>query len=183
MYRVTIALTCMIAALVTGCTSGQHDAQDQNAARWPLYVPPGWHVLRFSYTQGGVRSTGIQLSSVRLPPPTILPQKGTTVEVSGEVLPPRGIGLVITPDRNHAMTQEKAEVPPLPLPWPDASHQFGWLLGSSPGPPAPVFEWLKFRINDRTYVAAVTIGWKATRDAAKALIPVIRSIRPGTASS
>src|SRR5215472_9552307 len=118
MHRVTIALICVIAALVTGCTSGQ-----QNPARWRLYVPPGWHVLRFSYTQGGVRSAGIQLSSVRLPRPTVLPQKGTTVEISGAVLAPRGVGLVITPDLDHALTQEKAELPPLPLPWPDGSHQ------------------------------------------------------------
>jgi hypothetical protein len=183
MYRVTIALMCLIAALATGCTSGQPDAQDQNPARWPLYVPPGWHVLRFSYTQGGVRSTGIQLSNVRLPPPTVLPQKGTTVEISGEVLPPRGIGVVITPDRNHVMTQEKAEVPPLPMPWPDASHQFGWLLGSSPGSAAPVFEWLKFRANGTTYVAAVTIGWKASRRAQQALAAIVRSIRRRAASS
>ena len=175
MHRVTIALICVIAALVTGCTSGQ-----QNPARWRLYVPPGWHVLRFSYTQGGVRSTGIQLSSVRLPPPMILPQTGSAVAISGEVLPPSGVGLVITPDRNHAMTQEKAEVPPLPLPWPDGSHQFGWALAGSPGRGSggdPVFEYLKFLVNGMTYVAAVTIGWKAPRDATKALVPVIRSIK------
>ena len=182
MYRLTIALTCMIAALVTACSSGQGDAQNQNPARWPLYVPPGWHVLRFSYTQGGVRSTGIQLSSVRLPPPTALPQKGTTVEISGEVLPPRGVGLVITSDRNHALTREKAEVPPLPLPWPDASHQNGWLLGSSM-PPNPVVEWLKFRVNGATYVAVVTIGWKAARAPQKALAPIVRSIRSRAATS
>src|SRR5215472_14544690 len=27
----------------------------------------------------------------------------------------------------------------------------------------PVFEWLKFRVNWATYIAAVTIGWKASR--------------------
>lgn len=86
--------------------------------------------------------------------------------------------MVIAPDLNHAMTQEKAEVPPLPLPWPDASHQVGWLLGSLPGPPAPVFEWLKFRVNGTTYVAAVTIGWKASRETSKALGAIIRSIKP-----
>jgi len=176
MSRVTIALMCVIAALVTGCTSGQ-----QNPARWHLYVPPGWHVLRFSYTQGGVRSTGIQLSSVRLPPPVVLPQPGWTLAISGEVLPPSGVGLVITPDRNHAMSQEKAQVPPLPLPWPDGSHQVGWTLASSPAARgsggAPVFEYLKIRVNGMTYVAAITIGWKATRDATRALVPVIRSIK------
>jgi hypothetical protein len=183
MSRVTIALLCMIVALVTGCAPGLHDAQGhRNPARWRLYVPPGWHLLRFSYTQGGVRSTGIQLSSVKLPPPVVLPQKGTTVGISGEVLPSRGVGLVITPDRNHAMTQENAVVPPLPLPWPDASHQDGWLLGSSPAF-APVDEWLKFRLNGATYIAAVTIGSKATRATQQALVPIVRSIGSRGASS
>jgi hypothetical protein len=63
------------------------------------------------------------------------------------------------------------------LPWPDGSHQFGWALASSPGRGAPVFEYLKFLVNGTTYVAAVTIGWKAPRDATKALVPVIRSIK------
>jgi hypothetical protein len=178
-YRLTIALLCMIAALVTGCTSAQHNTSDQrNPARWRLYVPRGWHVLRFSYTRGHVRSAAIQLSTVRLPRPTILPQKGTTVEVSGNVLPPGGVGLVITPDDNRAMTQENAVAAPLPLPWPDASGQNGWLLGSSPGPPAPIFEWLKFRVHHATYVAAVTLGWKAGRDVTNALGRIIRSINP-----
>lgn len=184
MYRLSIALMGIIAALATGCMSGTHSAWDlQNPGRWPLYVPPGWHVLRFSYTQAGIRSAGVQLSSVRLPRPAILPQKGSTVEINDEGLAPRGVGLVITPDRNHAMTQEKAELPPLPMPWPDGSHQAGWLIGSSPGPPAPVSEWLKFRVNGMTYVAAVTIGWKASRDASKALGAIIRSITPAAAGS
>jgi hypothetical protein len=162
--------------------SGPRDAWTyQSPARWPLHVPAGWHVLRFTYTQGGVRSTGIQLSSVSLPRPVILPRKGSTFEISGAVLPARDVGLVITRDFNHAMAQEKAEVPPLPLPWLDsAPHQDAWLLGSSPSrdTPPPVFEWLKFRVNGATYVAAVTIGGKATRDATKALSSVIRSIKP-----
>ena len=183
MNRLNIALVCMVAALATGCVSGQVSGQPnaldhQSVGRWPLYVPPGWHVLRFSYTRGAIRSTAIQLSSVRLPRPTILPQKRTTVEVSGDVLPPGGVGLVITPNDNRGITQEKALVPPLPLPWPDASRQNGWLLGSSPGPPAPIFEWLKFRIDRATYIAAVTLGWKAGRDATKALGRIIRSIKP-----
>jgi len=178
MYRQSIALMCMIAALATGCTSATHNTWDsQNPGRWPLYVPPGWHVLRFSYTQGGSQSGGIQLSSVSLPRPTILPEKGSTFVISGEVLPPGGVGVVITPDRDHALAQETAELPPLALPWPDGSHNVGWLLGSSPGG-APVFEWLKFRVNGTTYVAAVTIGWKASREASKALGAVIRSVTP-----
>ena len=174
MYRATIALMCVIAALITACASGQHDAQDnQSPARWPLHVPHGWHVVRFSYSRGGVHSTGVQLSNVRLPPPAILPGKGTTVEISGAVLPPAGVGLVITPNDNHGLPQEKATMPPLPLPWPDGSR--GWLLGSSPGR-GPVFEWLKFRVNGTTYVAVVTIGSKATRAAQHALVPIVRSI-------
>lgn len=184
MYRRTITLTCIIAALITGCASGQANVQDhQNPGRWHLFVPPGWHVLRFTYARGHIRTAAIQLSTVRLPRPVILPQKGTTIEVSGEVLPPGGVALVITPDDNHGMSQEKAVVPPLPLPWPEASRQDGWLLGSSPGPPAPTFEWLKFRVNHATYIAAVTLGWKAGRDATNALGRIIRSVTPRTASS
>jgi len=155
---------------------------DQNPARWTLYVPRGWHVVRFRYSEDGVRSAGIQLSNVRLPAPALLPGTGTTVEVSGEVLPPRGVGLVITTNTNHSLAQAKAVVPPLPLPWPDASHSDGWLLGSSPNR-APVFEWLKFRVNGTTYVAAITIGWNASSAAQKALVPIVRSIKPGPASS
>lgn len=183
MHRLSLALMCMIAALATGCTSGTHSAwASPDPGRWPLYVPSGWHVLRFSYTQGGVRSAGIQLSSVRLPHPTLLPEKGSTFEISGKGLPVRGLGVVITPDRDHALAQETAVVPPLPLPWPDASRQVGWLAASSLGsrsgaPGPPVFEWLKFRVRGMTYVAAVTIGSRASRDASKALGKVIRSIR------
>jgi hypothetical protein len=183
-YRPTIVLTCITAALITGCVSGQHIALGrQNPGRWHLYVPPGWHVLRFTYTRRHRRTAAIQLSTVRLPRPVILPQKGTIIEASGNLLPPDGAGLVITPDDNRGMTQQKAMVPPLPLPWPDTSRQNGWLLGSSPGPPAPIFEWLKFRVNHATYIASVTLGWKAGRYAAKALGRIIRSVTPGTATS
>jgi hypothetical protein len=176
MYRLGLALMCVVAALTVGCSSGTNNAWSvQNPGRWPLHVPAGWHVLRFSYTQGGVRSTGIQLSSVRLPRPVILSRPGTAVEVSGEVLAPGGVGLVITPDRSGELAQEKAGRPPLPLPWPDGSHQGGWLVGSALAE-APVFEWLKFRVGNTTYVAAVTIGSKASRETAQALGTVIRSI-------
>jgi len=183
MYRLTVALLCVIAALAAGCTSGKTNALgDQTFGRWTLSVPPGWHILRFSYTQGGVRAAGIQVSNVRLPRPSILHEPGSTFEISGLVLPPGGVGVVITPDRDDALPQAKAEPPPLPLPWPDGSHQVGWELASSLGGD-PVFEWLKFQINGTTYVAAATIGAKASREASKALGAVIRSITPKAASS
>jgi hypothetical protein len=95
------------------------------------------------------------------------------------VLPPRGVGLVIATATGRRPAHVKVAAPPLPLPWPDGSH--GWLLGSSPAR-SPVFEWLWFRIGGTMYAAAVTIGWKASRAAQKALGPIVRSIKPEPAS-
>lgn len=74
--RVAIGLVCVLAV---ACTAGGGTAaltRDQappsrDPARWAIYVPPGWHVVRFSEAKGRVRATGVQLSSVRLPIPKL----------------------------------------------------------------------------------------------------------------
>jgi hypothetical protein len=175
MDRRAIALICVIAGLVTGCAAAGDGAQaSRNPARWAIYVPPGWHVVRFSESKSGVRSAGVQLSNVRLRAPVLLP--GTPAEVNGEALPPRGVGVVISTATGRSPAHVTVAAPPLPLPWPDG-HAYGWLLGSSPAR-SPIGEWLWFRIGGTLYVAAVTIGWKASRAAQQALGPIVRSIKP-----
>jgi hypothetical protein len=105
--------------------------------------------------------------------PRLLP--GYPVQVNGEVLPPRGIGLIVATDTDRKLLHGKVAVPPLPPPWPDGSHG-GWLIGSSPAH-SPVFETLWFRVSDTMYVADAKIGWKATGAAQKALGRIIRSIK------
>lgn len=160
---------------LSASTAGQ---THRDSAGWTIYVPPGWHVVRFSGSKGHVRAAGIQLSNVRLPAPTLHP--GTPIEVNGQVLPPRGVGLVIATATERSPSHGKVAVPPLPAPWPDGSH--GWTIGSAPAN-SPIFEWLWFRADGRTYIAAVTIGWRASRAAQKALAPIVRSIKPTPANA
>jgi hypothetical protein len=174
--RVAIGLVCLLAV---GCASrgaaaltGGPAQPKRDPARWGIYVPPGWHVVRFSAAKGSVRAAGIQLSNVRLPPPKLLP--GTPVEVNGQVLPPRGVGLVIASATEGSRSHGTVARPPLPAPWPDGSR--GWTLASSPAR-SPVFEWLWFRAYGATYIAAITIGWKASHEAQQAVGQIIRSIR------
>jgi WD40-like Beta Propeller Repeat len=143
----------------------------QKPARWAIYVPPGWHVVRFSDAKGNVRSTGIQISNVRLPRPALLP--GLPIQVNAEVLPPGGVGLIIATDTDQRPPKGKVAVPPLPLPWPDGSR--GWALASSLGR-SPVFEMLWFRVGHTTYLATAKIGWKASGPAQRALGQIVRSI-------
>jgi len=179
MYRRAIGLICVIAGLVAGCAPARHGTlASRNPGRWAIYVPPGWHVVRFSDSKNGVRSAGIQLSNVRLPAPALLP--GTPIEINGKVLPHRGVGLVIATAAGLGPVHGQVAVPPLPLPWPYPSHE--WLLGSPPLG-TPVYEWLWFRTGGSMYVAVVTVGTKASMAAQKALGPIVRSIKPEPASS
>jgi hypothetical protein len=181
MRRVPLWLTGLIPVLAAAaCGAGggsatvtaSHAGQTyRNSAAWTIDVPPGWHAVRFSDSKGGVRSAGIQLSNVRLPAPTLLP--GYAIQVNGEVLPPRGVGLIIATDTDRRLPHSKVAVPPLPLPWPDGSHG-GWLIGSAL-PRSPIFETLWFRVYGTTYIAAATIGWKASAAAQKALGQIVRS--------
>ena len=178
MPGVAISLVCLFAVVCAtgGCTTAMTGGQAQprlDPARWPLYVPPGWHLVRFGEAKGLVRAAGIQLSNVRLPAPKLLP--GTPVEVNGQVLPAGGVGLVIATATERSFSHGMLVRPPLPLPWPDGSHD--WTLASSP-PGSPIYEWLWFREYGTTYIAAIAIGSKASRAAQKALGPIIGSIKP-----
>jgi hypothetical protein len=179
MNRRPIGLIRVVAALVAGCTpAGAGQPASRDPARWAIFVPPGWHVLRFSDSKGGVRTAGIELSNVRLPAPVLVPR--TPAEVNGEALPPDGVGLVISTAIGLSPGRLRPVRPPLPLPWPDGSH--GWLLGSSTGG-SPVSEWLWFRIGRTRYVAAAAIGSEASKAATKALGPIVRSIKPESGHS
>lgn len=175
--------------LATGCGAGEagstrtvsrvgQASQDSQVAKLTFQVPAGWHAVRFSKAKGGVRAAGIQFSNVTLPAPRLLP--GFPIQVNSEVLPPRGVGLIIATDTDHRLSRGEVAVPPLPLPWPDGSR--GWLLGSSPAR-SPVFETLWFRLGRTTYVATAKIGWKATHAAQKALGQIVRSIKSAQAAS
>jgi hypothetical protein len=174
MHCKAIGLICVIAALAAGCgpaSAGSPAAT--NPARWAIFVPPGWHTRPFSESRNGVRTTGVQLSSVRLPAPVLQPRE--PAEINGQTLPPDAIGLVISTATGNNSPLASLPAPPLPLPWPDKSR--GWTLGSSMGG-NPISEWLWFRIGHTRYVAAITIGSQAIRAAKKTLGPVISSIKP-----
>src|ERR1700722_7242191 len=174
MHRKAVGLICVIAALAAGCGPASAGSPDsRNPARWAIFVPPGWHTRPFSESRNGVRTTGVQLSSVPLPAPALQPRE--PAEVNGETLPPDGIGLVISTAPGTRPPLAGLPAPPLPLPWPDKSR--GWTLGSSMGG-NPISEWLWFRIGHTRYVAAITIGPQATHAAKKTLGPIIGSIKP-----
>lgn len=178
MDRRAIALIFVIAGLAAGCAAPGDGAHASGSpARWAIYVPPGWHVVRFSDATSGVRSAGIQLSNVLLPAPVLAPR--TPAEVNGDALPPRGVGVVISTATGRSPANVTVAAPPLPLPWPlpQQHGSRGWLLGSSPAR-SPIGEWLWFRVGGTLYVAAVTIGWKASNAAQQALGPIVRSIKP-----
>jgi hypothetical protein len=184
MRRVPLWLTGLIPVLAAAaCGTGggsspvtaSHAGQTyQDSAGWTIYIPPGWHAVRFSDSKGSARSAGIQLSNVRLPAPTLVP--GYAIQVNGEVLPPRGAGLIIATDTDRRLRHGKVAVPPLPLPWPDGSHG-GWLTGSAP-PRSPIFETLWFRVSRTTYIADAKIGWRASSAAQRALGQIVGSIKP-----
>ena len=179
MSRRAFGLICVITALVVGCTPAGHQAQpSRDHARWAIYVPPGWHALRFGASSKGTRPAGIQVSNVRLPAPAS--RDGSAVEINATALPPSGVGLVVATAIGRTPAYVKVAAPPLPLPWPDRSQ--GWLLSSSPRS-SPVYEWLWFRIGGVMHVAVVTIGPKASNAAQQALAPIVRSINGMPASA
>ena len=116
---------------------------------------------------GGLRPAGMACCPV---------QRLKGRQVSGEVLPPRGVGLIVATDTDAKLAHGQVAVLPLPLPWPDGSGG-GWSLGSSLAH-SPVFEMLWFRVGRATYVVDAKIGWKATGAAQKALGQIVRSIKP-----
>jgi len=182
MNRPVFGLMCVLAAVVvlaSGCGPVGHGAgAEGNPGDWAIYVPPGWHVVRFS-DLGNARSEGIQLSNVPLPSPVQPPR--APAQVDGRAFPASGVGVVISTSARPGPAGVTV-APPLPLPWPDGTHggPERWSLGGSLAG-SPVSEWLWFRNAGKIYVAAIFIGSEATRIARRTLGPIIGSIKPEAA--
>jgi hypothetical protein len=174
-----IGLIPVIAATACGSTgysvTGSHHGHlYRDAAGWTIEVPPGWHAVRFSDSKDGVTSAGMQLSNVRLPPPALAP--GFPIQVNGEVLPARGVGLIIATDTDpHIRHYGRLAVPPLPA-FDDPNGWRYWNAGSGSAG-TPDIEILWFRFHGTTFIACAKIGPKATRGDRKALDTIVHSLR------
>jgi hypothetical protein len=121
MRRVLPWLTGLIPVLAAACTAGEgnatagtsHPGQTyRDSSGWTIEIPPGWYAVRFSDSKDGITSTGVQLSNIQLPPPTLAP--GFPIQVNGGVLPARGVGLIIATDTDPRLRHGRVAVPPLP---------------------------------------------------------------------
>jgi hypothetical protein len=142
-------------------------------AGWRIAFPRTWHVVRFVAVHGSARAVGIQLSNVRLPRPQLVLR--APIQVSGEVLPRRGIGLVIATDSDRRLDRYRVSKPPLR--YPD-----GWLTGSALGG-APYMRELWFRVHDVVLLATVKVGPGARQHDLTTLAKIVRSIRVVSATS
>jgi hypothetical protein len=180
-----IGLIPVIAAAACGAGEGtaltaSHQGHTyRGAAGWTIAVPPGWHALRFSDSRDGITAAGVQLSNVRLPPPTLV--RGFPIQASGGVLPARGVGLIIATDTDPKLPRGPVAVPPLPLP--DASNGWKyWNAGSASAgydgrPGSPDIEMLWFRVHGGTFIACAKIGPKATSRDLSTVAAIIQSLR------
>jgi hypothetical protein len=141
----------------------------RDRAGWTIEVPPGWHAVRFSDAKDGITSAGVQLSNVQLPPPTLIP--GYPIQVNSQVLPGRGVGLIIATDTDPSLSRDYVAVPPLPAP----TGRY-WTTGSAPAGAAYI-QTLWFRVNNTTFIACAKIGPKATSGDRQAIAAIIRSLR------
>jgi hypothetical protein len=174
--RIPICLIgfCSILAACTsvGTTSlvvSDHAQVYRDGSGWSLKVPAGWHVRHFSDTRNGITSVGVQLSNVRLAPPSLVP--GYPVQVSNRVLPARGIGLIIATDPDPKLQPGPIQRPPLPSP-----NGRYWNVGSSLSG-TPYIETLWFRTHGKTLIACAKVGPKATSRDLKVLASIIASLR------
>jgi hypothetical protein len=175
-----IGLIPLIAAAACGSTAGNvtlttgrqgHTYRD--TAGWTVEVPAGWHAVRFSDAKDGITSAGVQLSNVRLPPPTLVP--GFPIQVNRGVLPERGIGLIIATDTDRKLPRGSEAVPPLPAPQDPDGWKY-WNAGSASAG-VPSIQTLWFRVKDATFIACAKIGSKSTSRGLQAIAAIIRSLR------
>lgn len=163
----------------TALTASQQGHTYRDRAGWTIEVPPGWHAVRFSDSRDGIGSAGVQLSNVRLPPPTLVP--GFPIQVNGGVLPARGVGLIIASDTDPKLPAGPVAVPPLPAP--DAPNGWRyWNAGSASAGFAgaegsPYIETLWFRVNGATFIACAKFGPKAANGDLKAVAAIVQSLR------
>jgi hypothetical protein len=178
MRRVLLRLTGLIPVLAAAAcgtvgsspgTAGHPGQTYRDSAGWTIEIPPGWHVTRFTDTKDGISSAGVQLSDFKLPPPTLI--SGYPIQVNGQVLPERGVALIIATDTDPALARGPLAVPPLPAP-----NGRYWTMGSAPAG-APYMQTLWFRANGMTFIACAKIGPKAARGDLQALAAIIGSLR------
>jgi hypothetical protein len=157
----------------TTLTASQQGHTYRDRSGWTIEVPPGWHTVRFSDSRDGITSAGVQLSNVRLPPPVLVP--GFPIQVNGDILPARGVGLIIATDTDPKLPRGHVAVPPLPAF--DAPNGWKyWNAGSAPAG-SPYIEILWFRAQSAAFIACAKIGPKATSGDLKAVAAIVESLR------
>ncbi len=176
MRRIPICLTgiCLSLAACASSGTGSLGARDhtqvyRDSSGWSIKVPPGWYARQFSDTANGITSSGVQLSNVKLPAPTLIP--GYPVQVNARDLPGDGIGLIIATDPDPKLQRGPIQKPPLPAP-----NGRYWAIGSSPGG-APYIETLWFRAHGMTLLACGKIGPQTTGRDLQVVASIIKSLR------
>jgi len=175
MRPIPIWLAALIAAACTAGGTSSLPVQNRtqsytDSTGWSIKVPPGWHAVHFSATKDGITATGMQLSNVRLPLPSLI--AGYPIQVNSRVLPGDGIGLIIATDPDPKLVHD-APVQKPPLPAPNGRY---WNIGSSPAG-APYIETLWFAAHGKTFIACATIGPQTTNRQLAVVAAVIRSLR------
>lgn len=178
-----IALAACGTTSTTGNTAGLYGRTYQDSGGWAVTVPRGWHAVPFRDSKGGVVSSGVQLSNVRLPPPGILP--GFPVQANDRVMPYDGIALIIASDKDPKLPHSPGAT--LPLPSPNGPRE-KWAVGSAGAARGarvslPYIEFLWFRVRGAYFIASAKIGSVASSATFKALDQAVRSIRSQPTSS
>jgi hypothetical protein len=166
---VAVALAACTGAGNAALPVSNHAQVYHDGARWSITIPPGWRATPFSVSKGGFTSTGVQVSNVRLPLPSLLP--GFPIQVNSQVLPAGGIGLIVATDADPRLSRGRIWKPPLPMP-----GGGDWETGSSlAGTPYLTLLW--FRVRAVTYVASAKIGARVTGRQMRILGAIVRSLR------
>ncbi|MDP9341572.1 MAG: hypothetical protein M3Q23_05575 [Actinomycetota bacterium] len=155
----------------TPLPSGTSGGIYRDPAGWSIQVEPGWRVVPFSSSTGGVKAAGAQISNFRLPPPIV--RSGFPIQANGLVLPARGIALVIGTDQDSKVARQG------PIASPPLSYPAGWLQGSSTADdPSMATIWFQAGPGEQVFLATLKIGTDAWdhRSDLDAATRMIRSI-------
>jgi hypothetical protein len=163
----------VVAVIATGCTASSPATSSaevymvyQDLAGWSAEIPPGWKVLPFDVSKGSASAVGTQISNVELPAPEIDP--GHPIQISGLVLPPDGVSLIIASDDDPKNVQVPPESPPAPPLSMEDSAQ-----GSATGG-GPTFSFLWFEVSGNLLLASIKAGPQADEAALRTLVESIR---------
>ena len=172
-----IALAACSTTSGAGSAAGLHGRTYQDSGGWAVTVPHGWHAVPFRVAKGGVVSSGVQLSNIRLPLPRILP--GFPIQANDRVMPYDGIALIIASDKDRRLSRSPNAS--LPLPSPNGPRE-KWAVGSATAARGarvslPYIEVLWFRVGSAYFIASAKIGSIASSAAFKALGQAVHSIR------